>query len=79
MSDDDDPKPELVDAARRRLLGLVGYVPPMIIASIALEQAGCQPVGSCVPNGGCNPTGCVPDNCPPAVGCPPVTGCRPAQ
>ena len=39
--------------ARRRLLRMALYVPPVVIGSIALTQAGCQPEPcSCQPSGG---------------------------
>lgn len=42
---------EPVDAARRRLLGMAKYVPPVILGVISLQQAGCQPEPSCGPSG----------------------------
>ncbi|MEO7095923.1 MAG: hypothetical protein ABI175_21865 [Polyangiales bacterium] len=42
-----------VNDARRRLLRMAIYVPPVVIGSIALTQAGCQPEPcSCEPSGG---------------------------
>ncbi len=65
---------EPVDPSRRRILGMVKYVPPVVLGVISLQQAGCQPAPSCVPTGGCGPSGtpCVPSNCPPNGGCPPA-------
>lgn len=53
MSETKDPKND-VNAARRRLLRMAVYVPPIVIGSIALSQAGCQPdpCPSCPPFGG---------------------------
>lgn len=52
-----------VNDARRRLLRMAIYVPPVVIGSIALTQAGCQPEPcSCEPSGG---VGC-PTGAPPA-------------
>jgi hypothetical protein len=53
----EDSKPEQhapVDPARRRLLGMVKYIPPAVIGVISLQQAGCQPdpTMSCGPSGG---------------------------
>jgi hypothetical protein len=43
----------LPNDARRRLLRMALYVPPVVIGSIALTQAGCQPEPcSCEPSGG---------------------------
>ena len=56
-------KTEGVDHSRRRLLGMVKYVPPVVLGVISLQQAGCQPGPSCMPqacgpNGGpCGPNG----------------------
>ena len=52
---------ESVDRARRRLMTLAVYVPPTVLAIIALQQAGCQvvtcgPSAGCNPGGGCNPS-----------------------
>ncbi len=56
MADDPDKKPddteERINAARRRLLRNVVYVPPVIIGIVSLTQ-GCAP-------GSCNPTNCTP-------------------
>jgi hypothetical protein len=53
MADNKDPKND-VNEARRRLLRMAVYVPPVVIGSIALSQAGCQPdpCPSCQPFGG---------------------------
>lgn len=71
MSDEREDNPETKDApvnqARRRLLGMVKYVPPIVIGAISLEQAGCQPSSSCMPDGGCAPSG-------GGGGCPPTGG-----
>ena len=70
----DDPKDNSVDEARRRLLGMVKYVPPTVLGIISLQQAGCQPAPSCNPTN-CSPATqpCQPDNNP----CSPNTGCNP--
>src|SRR4051812_50217358 len=62
------------ECGRRRLLGMIKYVPPIVIGAITLEQAGCQPAGSCAPNGGCPPSGGGPRSCPPPRGVPPSPG-----
>lgn len=67
---DDEP----VNLARRRLLGMVKYIPPAVLGVISLQQAGCQPSPSCNPvncSPGTNP--CSPDNNP----CAPNSGCNP--
>lgn len=46
---EDETETEPVNMARRRLLGMAKYVPPIVIGAISLQQAGCQPCGSCVP------------------------------
>ncbi|CAN5889041.1 hypothetical protein BH11MYX3_BH11MYX3_44750 [soil metagenome] len=45
--------------ARRRLLRMAVYVPPVVLGAITLSQAGCQPEPcSCPPSGGAScPTG----------------------
>ncbi len=49
---------ERINAARRRLLRNVVYVPPVVIGIVSLTQ-GCAP-------GSCNPTNCTPSqNCRP--------------
>lgn len=48
---------EPIDPARRRLLGMAKYVPPVVLGVISLQQAGCQPEPSCIPDGGCTPSG----------------------
>src|SRR5690349_11166649 len=77
---DAPPPAEPVDRARRRLLGMAKYVPPVIVGIISLQQAGCQPAPSCGPSvNPCGPNGnpcgpdqpcvpdqpCMPDNCNP--------------
>ncbi len=52
-----------VNAARRRLLRNIVYVPPAIIGIVSLTQ-------------GCAPGSCVPNNCTPAQTCRP-NQCRP--
>jgi len=58
-----------VDAARRRLLGMALYVPPVVIGAISLAQAGCQPAPcSCAPNPmACPPTPVKPGSTSPAA------------
>ena len=76
---DDPPLAEPIDRARRRLLGMAKYVPPVIVGIISLQQAGCQPQPSCGPAvNPCNPNGnpCNPDNCNPNL-CNPMGGCNP--
>jgi hypothetical protein len=64
MADEKDPKQkERIDAARRRLLRNVVYVPPAIIGAVSLLQ-------------GCAPGSCNPQNCNPSMGCRPNL-CRP--
>ena len=61
---DAPPPAESIDRARRRLLGMAKYVPPVIVGIISLQQAGCQPAPSCGPNTApCAPNGnpCGPD------------------
>jgi hypothetical protein len=55
--DDEQPEPG-VNLARRRLLKMAKYVPPIVIGAISLQQAGCQPdpTCSCQPN----PSACAP-------------------
>jgi len=65
---EDESKPEApVDAARRRLLGMALYVPPVVLGAISLSQAGCQPD----PNCSCEPN---PASCPPPTPKPPSNG-----
>jgi hypothetical protein len=53
MSEKKTDKTAPVNDARRRLLRMAIYVPPVVIGSIALTQAGCQPEPcSCEPSGG---------------------------
>lgn len=61
--DDQADAQERINAARRRLLRNVVYVPPAIIGIVSLTQ-GCAP-GSCIPNA-CQPQlGCRPNPCRP--------------
>jgi len=79
MSDPNPKDPERVNRARRRLLDMAVYVPPIVLGIVALQQAGCQAAPSCNP-GTCSPSTqpCSPDNnpCGPNVGCNPNT-CNP--
>jgi hypothetical protein len=61
MADDDED--ERINAARRRLLRNIVYVPPAVIGIVSLTQ-------------GCAPGSCVPNNCIPAQNCNP-NQCRP--
>jgi hypothetical protein len=58
------------DRARRRLLSLVFYVPPAVLGTLAVTNAGCQTV-SCSPSqcqpGQCAPADCAPGQCPPVA------------
>jgi hypothetical protein len=59
-----------VNDARRRLLRMAIYVPPVVIGSIALTQAGCQPEPcSCEPSGGasCRTAPAAPKSNPAAA------------
>ncbi len=54
-----------VNEARRRLLRMAVYVPPVVLGAITLSQAGCQPEPPC---------SCAPKN---GTGCTPVPGAAP--
>ena len=54
-----------VNEARRRLLRMAVYVPPLVLGAITLSQAGCQPEPPC---------SCAPKN---GTGCTPVPGALP--
>jgi hypothetical protein len=79
MSEPNQKDPERVNRARRRLLSMTAYVPPIVLGIVALQQGGCQPTTSCAP-GSCAPTTqpCSPDSnpCSPNMGCNPST-CNP--
>ncbi len=67
MAEDPDKTPdaseERINAARRRLLRNVVYVPPVVIGIVSLTQ-------------GCAPGSCTPTNCTPSQQCRP-NQCRP--
>ncbi len=55
------------------------YVPPAILGTLAVTDAGCQTLScspqACQPNQ-CAPADCSPGGCPPVV-CGPNQGCNP--
>ena len=74
----DDPKDEKIDQARRRLMRMAVYTPPVVIGIIQLADAGCA-TASCAPVQ-CNPnTQCAPNTCNPTINPCAPQNCNPAS
>ena len=77
-SDDMGPKDEKIDAARRRLMRIAVYTPPVVLGVIVLNDAACAPAPSCQP-AGCAPNSpCGPNTCNPVINPCSPQNCNPA-
>jgi hypothetical protein len=68
MTEDDLPEDEGLIKARRRFLRASVYVAPLILATVAVDEARAQAVScapsSCLPGGSCGPSACPPQRFP---------------